>query len=209
MKIPQNVDFFIFDLGNVIIDIDYDFSINELKKILPEHKHDLTSQFFPSQFHKDYEKGLISSAEFRNEVRRLYQEDWTDDQIDHVWNSLLRTIPQERIDLVNTLKSDFGTGILSNTNAIHIDKMGEILQSQHGEKSVYELCHHAFLSHEMGLAKPDEAIYEAVLDVIKLPAHKVLFFDDLEANIKGAKNVGLQVQHITHSKGLVEFFGLL
>ena len=209
MKIPKEVDFFIFDLGNVIIDIDYDFSINELKKILPKHKHDLTSQFFPSQFHKDYEKGLISSVEFRNEVRRLYQEDWTDDQIDHVWNSLLRVIPQERIDLVNRLKTDFGTGILSNTNAIHIDKMGEILQKQHGEKSVHELCHHAFLSHEMGLAKPDEAIYEAVLDVIKLPARKVLFFDDLKANIKGAKNVGLQVHHITHPKGLVEFFGLI
>ena len=209
MKIPKEVDFFIFDLGNVIIDIDYDFSINELKKILPEHKHDLTAQFFPSQFHKDYEKGEISSEEFRNEVRRLYNEDWTDSQIDHVWNSLLRTIPQERIDLVHRLKFQYGTGILSNTNAIHIEKMAEILQDQNGESSVYSLCQAVFLSHEMGLAKPDLAIYEAVLDEIKIPGKNVLFFDDLAANVEGAKKAGMQSYQITHPRGLVEFFGLI
>ncbi|WP_291780648.1 HAD family phosphatase [Cecembia sp.] len=209
MKIPPNIDFFIFDLGNVIIDIDYDFSINELKKILPEHKHDLTAQFFPSQFHKDYEKGEISSEEFRNEVRRLYNEDWTDSQIDHVWNSLLRTIPQERIDLVHRLKFQYGTGILSNTNAIHIEKMAEILQDQNGESSVYSLCQAVFLSHEMGLAKPDLAIYEAVLDEIKIPGKNVLFFDDLAANVEGAKKAGMQSYQITHPRGLVEFFGLI
>lgn len=209
MKIPPNIDFFIFDLGNVIIDIDYDFSINELKKILPAHKHELTAQFFPSQFHKDYEKGDINSDEFRNEVRRLYDEDWTDSQIDRVWNSLLRTIPQERIDLVRRLKSEYGTGILSNTNAIHIEKMAEILQDQNGESSVYSLCHSVFLSHEMGLAKPDIAIYEAVLDEIKIPGEKVLFFDDLAANVEGAKKAGMQSYQITHPRGLVEFFGLI
>lgn len=209
MKIPPNIDFFIFDLGNVIIDIDYDFSINELKKILPAHKHELTDQFFPSQFHKDYEKGDINSDEFRNEVRRLYDEDWTDSQIDRVWNSLLRTIPQERIDLVRRLKSEYGTGILSNTNAIHIEKMAEILQDQNGESSVYALCHSVFLSHEMGLAKPDIAIYEAVLDEIKIPGEKVLFFDDLAANVEGAKKAGMQSYQITHPRGLVEFFGLI
>ncbi len=209
MKIPPDIEFFIFDLGNVIIDIDYDFSINELKKILPANKHELTAQFFPSQFHKDYEKGIISSDEFRNEVRLLYGEDWTNAQIDHVWNSLLRTIPQERIDLVRRLKSEYGTGILSNTNAIHIEKMVEILQDQNGESSVSSLCQSVFLSHEMGLAKPDIAIYEAVLNEIKIPGKNVLFFDDLEANVEGAKKAGMQSYQITHPRGLVEFFGLI
>lgn len=208
MRIPKNVDFFIFDLGNVIIDIDYDFSINELKKILPEAKHELTAKFFPSKFHKDYERGLISSKTFRDEIRSLYQEDWTDDQIDHVWNSLLKDVPKERIDLLKQLKSDFGTAVLSNTNAIHIEKFDEILKQHTSEKTIFDLCHEIFLSHEMGLAKPDVAIYEAVLDKIKVPAKNVLFFDDLAANLEGAKKVGIQTHQITHPKGLVEFFGL-
>lgn len=206
MKKLENIDFLIFDLGNVIIDIDYSFSINELKKMLPESKKFLSDKFYLSTFLKEYEKGLISSAQFRNEVRNLYQEDWTDLQVDHVWNSLLRNIPFERIELLKKLRSDFGTAILSNTNEIHITKFDEILQDQSGEKSIYDLCGRIFLSHQMGLAKPDEAIYKAVLNEIKIDPERVLFFDDLNANLDGAKRVGIQTYHITHPKSLIQFF---
>jgi len=206
MKKLENIDFLIFDLGNVIIDIDYDFSIRELKKILPHEKHHLTSSFFPSAFHKDYEKGMISSDQFRNAVRELYQEDFSNEQIDHIWNSLLKDIPQERIDLVRNLNRDFGTAVLSNTNEIHILKFNEMLKEQTSVNGLSEMFDRIFLSHEMGLAKPDEAIYKAVINEIQVEPNRVLFFDDLEANLEGAKRVGLQTFHITHPKALIQFF---
>lgn len=206
MKKLENIDFLIFDLGNVIIDIDYDFSINELKKLLPEHKFELTNQFFPSSIHKDYERGLITSEQFRNEIRLMFQEDFTDAQIDHVWNSLLKDIPRERIDLLNELRKIYGTAVLSNTNEIHIDKFDELLKEQTGISSINTLCDKVFLSHKMGLAKPDPAIYLSALSDIGIPANRVLFFDDLLANLEGAKSVGIHTHHINHKKGLVEFF---
>jgi glucose-1-phosphatase len=206
MKNPENIEFLIFDLGNVIIDIDYDFSINELKKLLPEHKHRLTDKFFTSNFHKEFEKGLISSDQFRNEVRNLYGENWHDTQIDHIWNSLLREIPQERIDLIKSLRKTYHMAVLSNTNQIHVEKFDEILQQNTSEKSLFDLFDKVFLSHEMGLAKPDVAIYEAVLNDISISPHKVLFFDDLPANLEGAKKTGIQTFHISHKKALLEFF---
>jgi glucose-1-phosphatase len=208
MKKLENIDFLIFDLGNVIIDIDYDFSINELKKLLPEHKFELTNQFFPSSIHKDYERGLITSEQFRNEIRLMFQEDFTDAQIDHVWNSLLKDIPQERIDLLTELRKIYGTAILSNTNEIHIDKFDELLKEQTGLSSINALCDKVFLSHKMGLSKPDPAIYLSAISDIGVPANRVLFFDDLLANLEGAKSVGIYTHHINHKKGLVEFFGI-
>jgi putative hydrolase of the HAD superfamily len=206
MKKLENIDFLIFDLGNVIIDIDYDFSIRELKKILPNEKHYLTADFFPSSFHKDYEKGMISSDQFRNAVRELYQENFSNEQIDHIWNSLLKDIPQERIDLVRNLNQDFGTAVLSNTNEIHILKFNEMLNAQTSINGLSEMFDRVFLSHEMGLAKPDEAIYKAVINEIQVEPNRVLFFDDLLANLEGAKRVGLQTFHITHPKALIQFF---
>jgi glucose-1-phosphatase len=206
MKNPENIEFLIFDLGNVIIDIDYDFSINELKRLLPIEKHSLTEDFFTSNFHKDFEKGLISPEQFRNEIRKLYGENWADEQIDHIWNSLLREIPQERIDLIKFLKKNYRTAVLSNTNQIHVEKFDEILQQNTSEKSLFELFDVVFLSHEMGLAKPDVAIYETVLKKISISPDKVLFFDDLAANLEGAKKTGIQTYQILHQKALVEFF---
>lgn len=206
MKKLENIDFLIFDLGNVIIDIDYEFSINELKKIIPEHKFQLTSLFFPSQFHKDYEKGLISTEQFREEIRKHFDCDFTNVQIDHVWNSLLRTIPQPRVDLLRKLRNLYGTAILSNTNSLHIDAFELMIKEQTDETSIYNLCDYTFLSHKMGLAKPYAEIYHTVLQSINVDPARVLFFDDLSANLEGANSLGIQTQLITKDFGIVDYF---
>ncbi|UJP64080.1 HAD family hydrolase [Mongoliitalea daihaiensis] len=206
MKNLENIDFLIFDLGNVIIDIDYDFSINELKKNIPTQKFELTSLFFPSKFHKDYEKGLISTDEFRNEIRKHFDLPLSNQQIDHVWNSLLRTIPQSRINILRELRGRFGTAILSNTNSLHIDAFEQMIKEQTNETSIYNLCDHVFLSHQLGLAKPDVAIYETVLEKIKVKPARVLFFDDLESNLNGAEKLGIKTQLITKDYGIEDFF---
>jgi glucose-1-phosphatase len=206
MKKLDNIDFLVFDLGNVIIDIDYDFSINELKKLLPEEKHYLTNRFFPSQFHKDFERGLIDAAKFRSEINILFEEQLEDSMIDHIWNSLLRELPLERIKLLQELRKNYGTAVLSNTNSIHIEAFDLILQETAALQSLDDLFDHVFLSHKMGLSKPDEKIYEKVVEVLGTKPERILFFDDLEANLEGAGKVGLNTFHITHPKALIDFF---
>jgi HAD superfamily hydrolase (TIGR01509 family) len=48
------------------------------------------------------------------------------------------------------------------------------------------------ISGEVGLRKPHAAIFELALDRLDLPAERVLFVDDAEPNILGARAVGLQ-----------------
>lgn len=50
------------------------------------------------------------------------------------------------------------------------------------------------ISSDVGLRKPDAAIFELALDRLGLPAERVLFLDDAEPNVVGARRVGLQAQ---------------
>jgi putative hydrolase of the HAD superfamily len=197
MKKVPDADFLIFDLGNVIVDIDYRKSLELIKKELPENHHDKTEQFYLTEFHKKYEKGEINSITFRNDVRDFFQQDWNDEKIDDLWNSLLKNIPSERIELISKLKEKYTLGILSNTNEIHIDAVYKMLHKDFELKNFDSLFHHVFLSHEMGLSKPSSEIYLAMLDQLGAKPERVVFFDDLEANVKGAASVGIQAVHVT------------
>ena len=50
---------------------------------------------------------------------------------------------------------------------------------------------HCFLSQEMGMAKPDPAIYESVLQQTGIPAKECLFLDDSKANCEAAGRLGI------------------
>lgn len=55
------------------------------------------------------------------------------------------------------------------------------------------------ISGEVGLRKPDAAIYELALDRVGVPADRVLFIDDAEPNVLGARASGLQaLLHVDH-----------
>ncbi len=48
-------------------------------------------------------------------------------------------------------------------------------------------------SCELGIVKPDPAIYRACLDTgLRLPGQTLLFFDDRRTNVQGARDCGMQ-----------------
>ncbi|WP_111671067.1 HAD family hydrolase [Algoriphagus litoralis] len=207
MKKAIDADFLIFDLGNVIIDIDYQRSLNLIKSLLPISFHEKVDFFYATGFHKDYEKGLIDTFTFRNEVRKYFEQDWEDEKVDEIWNSLLGNIPRERLELVSKLKTSYQIGILSNTNEIHIEAVYKRLKSDFGMDRFEPLFDHVFYSHEMGLAKPSAAIYTTMLELLDTTADRVMFFDDLDANVVGAKSVGIHSVQVTGPTVLFDFFG--
>ncbi|TNF41147.1 MAG: HAD family phosphatase [Cytophagales bacterium] len=207
MKNSPDVDFLIFDLGNVIIDIDYQRSLNLIKSKVEESLHDRVDFFYQTEFHKSYEKGLISSVQFRDEVRDYFSQSWSDQEIDTLWNSLLGKIPPQRLELVKELRKKYQVGVLSNTNEIHIDAVHEMLRSEHGLDRFDPIFDWVFYSHEMGLAKPSAEIYEKMLAELNTSPDRVLFFDDLKANVEGAKAVGIEAVQVTGPRVIFDFFG--
>ena len=206
MKKAIDADFLIFDLGNVIIDIDYQRSLNLIKSLLPSSFELKVDSFYATEFHKAYEKGLIDSPSFRDEVRSYFQQDWDDHKVDELWNSLLGKIPAERLELVSKLKQNYQVGVLSNTNQIHIDAVHKMLATDFGMDRFEPLFDRVFYSHEMGLAKPSAEIYHKMIQELGTSADRVLFFDDLEANVKGAASVGIHAVHVTGPNVIFDFF---
>jgi glucose-1-phosphatase len=207
MKNAIDADFLIFDLGNVIIDIDYHRSFKLLKSLLSNSFDFKVDSFYTTDFHQAYEKGEIDSPTFRNEVRNYFQQNWDDQKVDELWNSLLGKIPRERLDLISKLKQSYQVGVLSNTNEIHIDAVYKMLERDFGMKRFEPLFDRVFYSHEMGLAKPSAEIYQKMLQDLDTSADRVVFFDDLEANVKGAASVGIQAVHVTGPNVIFDFFG--
>lgn len=206
MKNSPYADFLIFDLGNVIIDIDYPRSLNLIKSLVPKSIHDKVDLFYLTDFHKAYEMGKIDSPTFREEVRQYFQQNWSDQQVDELWNSLLGTIPPARLELIKKLRENHQVGILSNTNEIHITAVDLMLQKDFGVTCFHELFDHVFYSHEMGLAKPSAEIYQSLLEKLGAKAEQVVFFDDLEANVKGAKSQGIEAIQVTGPTIIFDYF---
>lgn len=197
MKNVPDADFLIFDLGNVIVDIDYQKSLDLIKKELPDYHHHKVDQFYLTEFHKKYEKGEINSEKFREEVRDYFEKDWNDEKVDDIWNSLLKNIPAERIDLISKLKDKYRLGILSNTNEIHIEAVYKMLRKDFQLDNFDPLFQYVFYSHEMGMSKPSPEIYLSMVEQLGTKPERVVFFDDLEANVKGANSIGIQAVHVT------------
>ena len=57
-------------------------------------------------------------------------------------------------------------------------------------------------SARIGVAKPEPAAFRAALDVMGLPADEVVFIDDREPNVTGAREVGMGARLYTSTDAL-------
>jgi FMN phosphatase YigB (HAD superfamily) len=206
MKKLNGINYLIFDLGNVIYDIDYSLTFNKLNSRLPEKDHGLGKKFMVSDIHFNLEMGKISEETFRNGVREFFKQDWDDAWIDEIWNALLVDIPFDRIQLLLRLKQTYPLYMLSNTNSIHFKVVDRLFREKLSDAEWPLLFDKLFLSHEMGLRKPSAEIYQEVVRQIGGAPGECLFFDDLPENLIGAEKVGMKTFHIDHPNALIRFF---
>ena len=186
----------IFDLGGVILNIDYKLSAEAFKKLGANDFDELYSQAKQSELFDRLETGRISLNDFRNEVRRIFEATWSDTEIDSAWNAMLLDLPPTRIELLQELKKRYKIYLLSNTNQIHYDQYGRMLRERLGLNDLSEVFDKAYYSHEVGMRKPDAEVFEFVLNANAAEANETLFIDDSIQHIEGAKRIGLETYHL-------------
>ena len=180
----------VIDFGGVLVDLESQRCVEEFNKIGLFNTEDLLGTSHQEGFFQDYEKGLISSEEFRDEIRkRIGDKDISDDQIDAAWVSFLDDIPRNKLDLLLRLREHYVVYLLSNTNPIHWKWATEFGFPYRGFR-VEDYFEHIFLSHEMHMLKPSTEIYEAVLQTTGIDPKESFLIDDSKENCDAAKALG-------------------
>lgn len=180
----------IIDFGGVLIDLDRQRCIENFKRVGLPDVEVVLDIYHQQDFFQKYEKGLITSAEFRDVIREKIGKPVTDAQIDDAWNSFLVSIPAAKLDLLLNLRKDYVVYLLSNTNEIHWQ-----WSCQHAFPyktfRVENYFEHIYLSYEMNMAKPDAEIFQKVLDDTGIIPAETLFIDDSAANCRAAEALGI------------------
>lgn len=180
----------IFDFGGVLINLDLETTPKALRQwggdpLAPEWIH-LSQQ---------YETGQLTSPDFiRIAEKRLNGP--TAPEIEAAWNATILDLPEWRVAFLEALRSQgkYKMFLLSNTNALHMDAVRTGL----GERQYtrFKACFDGFyLSHEVGMRKPNADIFQYVLDSHQLDPARTLFIDDSVEHIRGATGVGVQTWH--------------
>ncbi len=195
----------IFDLGNVIYNVDYGLTQKAFERLGIANFGELFSQAKQTGLFDTLETGTITPAAFRNDIRRLLPRRLTDRQIDDAWNAMLLDLPPARLALLAALRKEYRTFLLSNTNVIHLAAVAEHLQAA-GIHSLDGYFEKAYYSSSIGLRKPDAASYLYVITENNLCVPKTVFIDDLPQNIEGAKSTGLKTYHLTGGETIIDLF---
>ncbi|MCW3071059.1 MAG: HAD-superfamily hydrolase, subfamily variant 3 [Bacteroidetes bacterium] len=182
----------IFDFGGVIINIDYKLTAAAFQNMGLSNFDELFSKAKQNQLFDLYEKGLITSHEFRTELRSAFNMKPTAELVTNAWNAMLLDLPRERLDFLEKLKSTHRTFLLSNTNELHIDAIFHALEKDMAIPDLSVYFEKMYLSYKVKMRKPDAEIFQLVLRENRLQAKETLFIDDSPQHIEAAKRLGIQ-----------------
>jgi putative hydrolase of the HAD superfamily len=181
----------IFDFGDVFINLD--------KAVVPSGilkygKSPEDARLIEVANH--YEKGEISSENFVTKVCTILGEH-RPEAIVSLWNSMILDFPEERLTFIEQLRESksYRLFLLSNTNDLHIKHVEETMGHSRYER--FKNCFEGFyLSHELGMRKPDSEIFQFILNSNHLEPQETLFIDDTLEHILSAGTLGIQTWHL-------------
>ena len=188
----------LFDYGGVLIDIDYAATPTAMRRLSRAASSIEFSQASQASLFDQFETGQLTPAEFRAGLRRAYNLQATDDELDAAWHAMLLDVPADRLALVAELRRQgHQTALLSNTNALHIAEIDRRLAAQYGLRhGIADVLDRVFYSQQVGLRKPGEEIFRHVLREMNWRPEDVLFIEDSPQHVATARRLGLRVLHL-------------
>jgi putative hydrolase of the HAD superfamily len=200
---PGSADALLFDLGRVVLDIEFSKAIGCWAAHAGCEPSDILARYVRDEAYRHHETGKISDAAYFDSLRESLGIRITDAQFLEGWNAIFAGEMPGIAELLARAAGHLPLYAFSNTNQPHVDHFSQVHADLLGHfREIY-------LSSTIGLRKPDQAAYEHVIDAIGVPASRILFFDDLAENIEGARACGLMAVHVTSSADVADALAAL
>lgn len=195
---PSSVDALLFDLGRVVLDIDFARVLQVWSNYSGRAPEDIVTRFSRGDMYMRHERGEISDDVFFAHLRDALDIDLTPAQFLEGWNAIFVGEMPGISELLPRAAARWPLYAFSNTNPAHVDHFSV----HHAE--LLRLFRDVYLSSSITMRKPEPESFDHVVAAIGVPAERILFFDDLIDNIDGARARGLQTVHVTSPTTVAE-----
>ncbi len=178
------VDVVLFDVGNVLIQLNYDRIFELWAQPGAHDPKALRAKFKLTESFYDYERGTLSTAAYTQSLNTLIGTDLNVDEFRRGWNAIFDGEIPGMSRLLDDIANHARLFAFSNTNVDHVAHFPDYDDILHRFETVY-------VSNDVGERKPDVAAYRKVVNDIGVDPGRVLFLDDLQDNVRGAIDAGL------------------
>jgi len=173
----------IFDLGNVLVQFDFERWRQALKGFCPYGAVEIRRRIAATDLEERFETGLIEPPEFVAELSRILSLDMDYADFCKLWSSIF-TDPLIPEAMLEGLAARYRLALLSNTNAIHFEMIRE-------NYPLLRHFHERILSYEMHAMKPRREIFQAALERCGCRPEECFYTDDIAAYVEAAQRLGI------------------
>jgi putative hydrolase of the HAD superfamily len=183
---PRDVEAMIFDLGNVLIEVDFLRCVRRWAALAGVDPVELRGRFHVDRHYERHERGETDHRQYFAVLREQLGIHLADHHMAEGWNAVIgEELPGVGAALAQACR-ELPCYVLTNTNRLH--------------ESVWEPKHRRLLapvagifsSCRLGCRKPERKVYAEVIARTGLAPERILFLDDGPANIAGAAACGMQ-----------------
>jgi putative hydrolase of the HAD superfamily len=195
---PGDADALLFDLGRVVLDIDFSKALACWAGHAGCMPSDIAARWAIDESYHHHERGTISDEAFFEGLRRSLGIAITDAQFLDGWNAIFAGEMEGIAPLLERAAGHFPLYVYSNTNRAHVAHFTRI--HAHTLKPFREL----FYSSSIGMRKPEIAAFDHVVKAMGVPASRVVFFDDLAENVESARSLGIKAVQVKSSRDVAD-----
>jgi FMN phosphatase YigB (HAD superfamily) len=181
----------ILDLGNVLLELHFERFTSRCAEVSGRTEEEIHAKYLGGDAKPDFERGKMTGRAFFAEMMDWMH--WPPERLDdlkYFWSDIFGEMPGARA-AITAFKACGLVWVLSDTDPVHIDFIRE--------RYPWSLdVDRVLTSYERGMSKREPGSFSSIIKEAGVPAERILFIDDIPANIEAARQAGIDAKLFTN-----------